>query len=159
MGDPTKAWYQYPSLRKFALTLSRGTLPPIGQHGISIDRKGNLLMFDDGMGSLNNVPAGETRTYSAMREYIIDRKRNTASAGFVYSPTPSIYSAFCGSAYEAGHSGSYLVDFAMANSYSTIILQGLDDNKNVVFELDYHGNGCAAGWNAVPLKTFAFSFR
>lgn len=36
LGDPTKAWYQYPSLRKFALTLGRDTYPPIGQHSVSI---------------------------------------------------------------------------------------------------------------------------
>ncbi len=32
LGDPTKKWYQFPSLRKFALTLAPGSLPPIGQH-------------------------------------------------------------------------------------------------------------------------------
>ena len=32
LGDPTKKWYQFPSLRKFALTLPPGSLPPIGQH-------------------------------------------------------------------------------------------------------------------------------
>ena len=140
-------------------TLSPTTLPPIGQHGISIDHKGNLLLFDDGQGSLSQIPTGETRTYSAMREYIIDTRSKTASAGFVYSATPTILSGYCGSAYEAGGSGSYLVDFAMANNNNTLILQGIDDHKNVVFELDYPGYGCVVGWNAVPLKTSAFSFR
>ena len=36
LGDPTKKWYQFPSLRRFALTLAPGSLPPIGQHSPSI---------------------------------------------------------------------------------------------------------------------------
>jgi len=157
LGDPTKAWYQYPSLRKYALNLSPGTLPPSGQHAISLDEKGNLLLFDDGEGSFNQFPQGQTRTYSAVREFILDTARKTATAGFVYSANPEIKSNFCGSVYEAR--GSYLVDFAQANNAYTLILQGLDDHKNVVFELDYPGNGCSVGWNAIPLKTSAFYFQ
>ena len=41
-GDPTKKWYQFPSLRKFALTLAPGSLPPIGQHAPSITYDHNL---------------------------------------------------------------------------------------------------------------------
>ena len=36
LGDPTKHWYQFPSLRQFSLTLPPGTLPPIGQHALSV---------------------------------------------------------------------------------------------------------------------------
>ncbi len=36
LGDPTKKWYQFPSLRQYALTLASGSLPPIGQHAISV---------------------------------------------------------------------------------------------------------------------------
>ena len=32
LGDPTKKWHQFPSLRRYALTLAPGSLPPIGQH-------------------------------------------------------------------------------------------------------------------------------
>ena len=54
LGDPTKQWYQYKSLRHFALTLAPGTLPPIGQHAVSITPTGQLLLFDDGYGSSNH---------------------------------------------------------------------------------------------------------
>ena len=40
LGDTTKAWHTYPSLAKYALTLGSNTLPPIGQHGVSIDHQG-----------------------------------------------------------------------------------------------------------------------
>ena len=52
LGDPTKKWYQFPSLRKFALTLPPGSLPPIGQHAPSITYDQNLLIFDNGQNSL-----------------------------------------------------------------------------------------------------------
>ena len=44
LGDPTKKWYQFPSLRKFALTLAPGSQPPIGQHAPSIAYDQNLLI-------------------------------------------------------------------------------------------------------------------
>jgi arylsulfate sulfotransferase len=47
LGDPTKKWYQFPSLRKFALTVPSGSLPPIGQHAPSIAYDQNLLIFDN----------------------------------------------------------------------------------------------------------------
>src|SRR5213078_3253869 len=28
LGDPTKKWYRFPSLRKYALTVASGSLPP-----------------------------------------------------------------------------------------------------------------------------------
>ena len=36
LGDTTKKWYQFPSLRRFAFTVTPGSLPPIGQHSPSI---------------------------------------------------------------------------------------------------------------------------
>ena len=36
LGDPTKKWYQFPSLRRFAIRVAPGSLPPIGQHAPSI---------------------------------------------------------------------------------------------------------------------------
>jgi len=36
LGDTTKHWYEFQSLRQFSLTLAAGTLPPIGQHAVSM---------------------------------------------------------------------------------------------------------------------------
>ena len=52
LGDPTKQWFQFPSLRKFALLTGPDTLPPIGQHALSFTDDDRLLLFDDGQNSL-----------------------------------------------------------------------------------------------------------
>ncbi len=153
LGDTTKHWYQYPSLRKYALQLGPNTLPPIGQHAVSIDSSGNLGLFDDGYGSLTQVPAGASRTYSAARTYQINTAAMTATSVLTYSPTPSIFSYVCGSAYEAG-AGSYLVDFAAANGGQMLVLQGLGSLGNVVFDFRTpESSTCGAGWNAEPLPS------
>src|SRR2546423_5606830 len=36
LGDTTKHWAQFPSLAQYALTLGPNTLPPIGQHALSV---------------------------------------------------------------------------------------------------------------------------
>ena len=75
LGDPTKKWYQFPSLRKFALTLAPGSLPPIGQHSPSIT-------FDQGVWSLITVetsqfqnPPGDQRDYASPRKYTLGSGR------------------------------------------------------------------------------------
>ena len=159
LGDTTKAWATFPSLAKYALALNgAGTLPPIGQHAISLDSKGNLLLFDDGNGSSTHVPAGITRSYSAARSYQIDTKAMRATEVFTYTPTPSIYNAFCGSVYEATP-GNYLVDFPGDKNASTLILQGLNHSANLDFQIQLPEiSTCGAGWNAIPIWTKPISF-
>ena len=48
LGDPTKKWYQFPSLRQFALRVAPGSLAPIGQHGLSITYDEALMLHDNG---------------------------------------------------------------------------------------------------------------
>ena len=161
LGDNSKTWYTYPSLRAFALTpTNSSTLPPIGQHSVSIDHNNNLLLFDDGLQSLNQSPAGISRTYSAVREYVINDAALTATAGSVYySPNPTIYNNICGSVYDV--QGTYLVDFpvAPASNGSQVILQGLGATENLSFNLQYPGNTyCNGGWNAYPIPFKIFQF-
>lgn len=152
LGDTTKKWYQFPSLRKFALGLGPNTLPPIGQHSVSIDSSGNLGLFDDGQGSFIQVPAGVTRTYSAARTYKIDTVARTATSVITYAPTPSIFSYVCGSAYQAG--SSYLIDFPAANTSKTTVIQGLGTLGNVVFDFRVPDiDVCGSGWNAEPIPS------
>ena len=58
-GDPTKKWYQFPSLRRFALTAAPGSLPPIGEHAVSITYDQHLLLFDNGFASTFQHPVGD----------------------------------------------------------------------------------------------------
>lgn len=156
LGDPTKKWYQFASLRRFALQLGPGTLPPIGQHAVSIDHQGNLLLFDDGFGSTFQMPAGASRSSSAARSYRIDPVARTATEIFTYSPTPSLLSDFCGSVYEPV-AGQYLVDFPLAHGGTTTELQGLGAGGKLVFDLQYPATpgSCGSGWNALPLPMFS----
>ena len=156
LGDPSKAWYQYPSLRKYALALSPTTIPPVGQHAVSIDEQGRLLLFDDGLGSRFQIPAGITRTYSAAREYIIDTSTMSAREEYTYDAGQSIYSSITSSVYEAN--GTYLVDFAQAKGGTAAIIQGIGPNHQVAFTLEYPG-GYSSGWNAQPLPSNYFLFK
>ncbi len=146
LGDQTKAWYQYPSLRRFALTLVGDSLPPIGQHAVSLAKDGDLLLFDDGTPSLNQTPAGASRPYSAPRKYRIDAKKMTALEAWSYLASPSIYSAFCSSVYEDARD-NYLIDYTLHGD-----LVGLDAHGDEAFHYVYSTSfGCGLAWNAVPI--------
>ncbi len=172
LGDLGKKWAEFASLRHFALQVAPGTVAPVGQHAVSIDSKGNLLLFDDGLGSTfqksailsKPQPYGPSRSESAARSYHIDTGTMTATGVFTYSPQPPLFSAICGSVYEAAP-GTYLLDFTAAGSTlpnvddpttfkpgPTVVLQGLGAGNKVVFDLRYPGADiCGGGWNAVPI--------
>ena len=44
LGDTTKQWAEFPSLTSLALNLGANTLPPIGQHAVSITRDDRLMV-------------------------------------------------------------------------------------------------------------------
>jgi hypothetical protein len=150
LGDPTKHWYEFPSLRAFALTLAPGTLPPIGQHAVSI-RDDQLLLFDDGTGSNFQQPPGETRGYSAPRKYQIDSSTFQASETWHYEPDPGVYSPFCSSVYEDAP-GNYLVDYSQAGPYTYAEIRGVNASGDVAFDYQYQLLGfCATAWNAIQM--------
>ena len=138
---------------------TRSTLPPIGQHAVSIDTAGNLLLLDDGYGSLFQQPVGITRGYTVVNSYAIDTTAHTATAVYSYDPRPSIYSDLCGSAYDAG-AGSHLVDFATAEGDANADIQGLGAGNNVVFDLKLpQFNTCGVGWNVSPLPSVSLVYQ
>jgi hypothetical protein len=152
-GDPTKYWYTFPSLRAKALKLQAGGLYPIGQHAVSITPDGLVMVFNDGLGSLNQppgAPAGETRTYSAVSAYSIDSSNLSAQEVWRFDHDQSIYSAICSSAYEVP-GGSVLVDYATADNFTEARLLGLDEAHNVVFDFQYPTQFCSTSWNAIPI--------
>jgi arylsulfate sulfotransferase len=153
LGDPTKYWYTFPSLRAKALTLSAGGDYPIGQHGVSITADGYVMVFNDGYGSANQPPgepAGLSRTFSEVSAYSIDSSTMSAQNVWNFNYGQTIDSPVCGSSYESN--GTYLVDFATADDYQAARIVGLDANKNVVFDFQYTSPGiCYAAWNAIPI--------
>jgi arylsulfate sulfotransferase len=155
LGDPTKYWYTFPSLRAKALTLAAAGLYRIGQHGISITSDGLLMLFNDGYGSVNQpagAPSGANRSYSAVSAYSIDEASMTAQDVWDFEYGQSLYSPICSSAYEA-QAGSILVDYAVVDQLTESRLMGLDSNRNVAFDFQYSDGTktCDTSWNAVPI--------
>jgi len=147
LGDPTKHWYEFPSLRAFALTLAPGTLPPIGEHALSISGD-QLLLFDNGLASSFQQPPGGTRDYSAPRKYQIDLAAFEATETWHYYPDPSVDSPFCSSVYEDAPD-NYLIDYTRAPGYTGVV--GLDALDNVAFNYRYEQDGCGTAWNAIQI--------
>lgn len=160
LGDPTKYWYTFPSLRAKALVLNTGGLYPIGQHAVSVTSDALVLVFNDGLGSSNQpagAPAGASRTYSAVSAYAIDPVNRAAEEVWRFDYNQSIYSSICSSVYEAP-GGSYLIDFATADSGADARLVGLDSGHNIAFDFKYPSPGfCASAWNATPIALDNFS--
>jgi len=154
-GDPTKYWYTFPSLRAKALTLDTGGLYPVGQHAVSITSDGNLMIFNDGFGSMNQPTgqsAGVSRTYSAVSAYSIDPVNMRAHEVWNFDYGQTIFSPICGSSYEAPGK-TYVVDFATAANKMQTRMVGLDRNLDVAFDFQYaQSTPCGAAWNATPIN-------
>jgi hypothetical protein len=154
LGDPTKYWYGFSSLRAKALTLEGGGLYPIGQHAVSVSSDGLLMLFNDGAASFNQpamAPAGESRAYSAVSAYAIDATRSSAKEVWRFDHDKTILSDICSSAYEASGK-SILIDYSAAGNRKTARLVGLDANHDVVFDFEYASPApCKVGWNAIPV--------
>jgi arylsulfate sulfotransferase len=138
LGDPTKYWWQFPSLRAKALTLNSGGLYPIGQHALSITSDGLLLLFNAGTPSEHQpvgAPRGASRPYSAVSAYRIDTATMTATEVWRFDYDQLLYSDHCSSAYEVGE--SVLVTYARANNQMHARLVGLNAQHEVVFDFQY----------------------
>ena len=163
LGDPTKQWHQFPSLQSYALALDSNTLPPIGQHAVSITRDDDLLLFDDGLSSLNHTPPGADRTYSTPRKYQIDTQANIASEVWNYPNGDSVYSAICSSTYEDNRL-NYLIGYADITTPGApfggtmVELIGLTNSETKVFDYKYASMPCSAMWNAIPIHLEALRF-
>jgi hypothetical protein len=161
LGDPTKKWYQFPSLKKFALTVAPGSLPPIGQHAPSITYDQGLMVFDNGEMSLFQSPPGAQRNYASPRKYSLDLAGLVATEVWNYPSNESILSPFCGSVYEdAAH--NYLVDYAFVNGtlpppqYAQLL--GLDFLGERIFYYQYPTTSCNTAYNSIPIHLESTKF-
>ncbi|MEO7723887.1 MAG: aryl-sulfate sulfotransferase, partial [Chthoniobacterales bacterium] len=159
LGDPEKAWYLFPSLRQYALILSPGSLPPIGQHAVSITYDQGLLLLDNGATSLFQQPPGPSRTYSSPRKYRLDLVNRTATEVWNYPMDQTIFASYCGSVYEDAPL-NFLIDYAYIPRGNAIFarLVGLDPAGSKVFDYEYQTAGCLQAFNAVPLHLENTSF-
>jgi hypothetical protein len=154
LGDPTKKWYQFPSLRRYALTLTPGSRPPIGQHAVSVTFDQNVLVFDNGQKSTFQEPAGENRGYSSPRKYKLDLNARTATEVWNFELARSLWCPFCGSVYEDGPF-NYLIDYTFVDGVTNNSLSqwlGLNDADQTAFRYQYgSAPGCTISFNAVPV--------
>src|SRR6476659_7575036 len=154
LGDKTKKWYQFPSLRRFALTLAPGSLPPIGQHSPSITHDQNLLVFDNGFESVLQNPRGEHRDYASPRKYSLDLVRRVATEVWNYPADQNIHCPLCSSIYEDAPF-NYLIDYAFVNGGLGIPvfaqLLGLNAAGDRIFHYQYPAINCGKIYRAFPV--------
>ena len=156
LGDPTKKWYQFPSLRKFALTLAPGSLPPIGQHSPSITYDQNLLVFDNGFESVFQNPRGQHRNYASPRKYTLDLVGHVATEVWNYPANQNIHCPLCSSIYEDAPY-NYLIDYAIVNQglpggvpvFAQLL--GLNAAGEKIFYYQYPATDCREIYRALPL--------
>ena len=162
LGDPTKKWYQFASLRKFAIAVAPGSLPPIGQHSPSLTYDLGLMVFDNGQNSQFQTPPGALRAYASPRKYSLDLVNKVATEVWNFEMNQSIHSPFCGSCYEdAPH--NYLIDYAFVNgglpgrpTFAQLI--GLDAKGEKIFYYQYPTVSCNTAYNSIPLHLESTSF-
>ena len=118
LGDPTKKWYQFPSLRKFALTLPPGSLPRSANTLSPVTYDQNILVFDNGQYSGFQVPRGEERDYSSPRKYKLDLNAKTATEVWNFELGQSLWCPFCGGVYEDAPL-NYVIDFTFIDGVQT----------------------------------------
>ncbi len=153
LGDSTKKWYQFPSLRKFALTLAPGSHPPIGQHAPSITYDQDLLIFDNGESSVFNVPRGDKPGYASPRKLSLDLVRDVVTEVWNYPRNQSIYCPFCGSVYEDAPL-NYLIDYAFESPIAQTAVaevRGLNAVGDTIFSYQYPTTGCTTVYRALPI--------
>jgi arylsulfate sulfotransferase len=161
LGDPTKKWHQFASLRKFAIGVAPGSLPPIGQHSPSITYDQNVMVFDNGLSSQFQMPPGEERRYASPRKYSIDLTANVATEIWNYPQGESILSPFCSSVYEDAPL-NYLIDYAFVNGtlpppqYAQLL--GLDVLGEKIFYYQYPTTGCNTAYNSIPIHLESTKF-
>jgi hypothetical protein len=153
LGDPTKKWHQFPSLRKFALSVAPGSLPPIGQHAPSITYDQNLLILDNGQKSIFQSPPGDQRDYASPRKYSLDLTANTATEVWNFPMNERVHCPFCGSAYEDAPK-NYLIDYALENPNGQngfAHLLGLNAASETIFSYRYPTTSCGKIYRAIPI--------
>jgi arylsulfate sulfotransferase len=154
LGDPTKKWHQFPSLAQFELVLAAGSLPPIGQHALSITYDQQLLLLDNGFPSSFQMPPGDSRNYASPRKYKLDLEGKVATEVWNYEMDQSVYSPICGSIYEDAPL-NYLVDYADVNGpvaeTQFAQLLALNSAGDKIFYYQYPTFHCDTIYNAIPL--------
>jgi len=161
LGDTSKYWYTFPSLRAKALTLTDG-LAPMGQHSVSITPDGYVQVFNNGLRSFNqppSAPAGADSTYSTVSTYMIDQASMKAKEIRSFDYNKSVYSDICSSAYTESD-GSLLVNYSATDNRLTARLVGVSPIGQVAFDFEYPSPfPCQTSFNATVIQFESMSFK
>lgn len=160
LGDETKKWYQFPSLRQFALTVTTGGLAPIGQHAVSITHDDNLLLLDNGTHSHFQFPPGVDRDNSAPRKYALDLQANTATEVWNYTRDFRTKTDGCASVYEDAPL-NYLIDYVGVTRFQQSVdeIVGLNASGQIIFDYCYSTTDpCDTDFNAMPVHLERLAF-
>ena len=162
LGDSTKKWHQFPSLRQFALAVAPGSEPPVGQHSPSITFDQGVMVFDNGQMSQFQNPAGDQRNYASPRKYSLDLAGKVATEVWNFPMNFSIRSPFCGSCHEDAPY-NYLIDYAFVNGTLPGVptfaqLLGLDAGGETIFYYQYPTVGCNTAYNSIPVHLESTKF-
>ena len=91
LGDPTKKWYQFPSLRRFALTLAPGSLHLLGNTpSRSLLIRTSWCLITDITVFFRSHPES-IRAYSSPRKYKLDLNARTATEVWNFELGQSIF--------------------------------------------------------------------
>ncbi|MGF6274610.1 arylsulfate sulfotransferase [Massilia sp. UYP11] len=154
LGNTSKHWYvNFPSLRALALRVTEGKAP-IGQHSLSVTPNRELLLFDNGLASLNQpagAPAGENRRYSTPSRYAIDEQARTAREVWTWDVDRELLSDICSSAYETAPD-NYLVAYSSLADRTQARLVAVDGAGQIAFDYAYPSTACGAAFIAQPLR-------
>lgn len=161
LGDPNKHWYiNYPSLRALALRVTSGKMP-VGQHSLSILANRDLLMFNNGLGSVNHpvgTPAGLQRNFSTPSRYAIDETARTAREVWTWDGERQLLSDICSSAYES-LPGQYLVTYSALANRTQARLIGVNSAGQIAFDFGYPSMVCNTAFLAQPFALDALTLR
>lgn len=161
LGDKTKYWHSFPSLRSKALELRAGDLAPIGQHSLSLTSNGQLMVFNNGFESQNmpaGSPTGQSRGYSVVTAYTINPAAATSSADTIFDDGKELYSSICSSAYFS-KGGSLLITYSHLGSGDVARIKGIGTKGETAFDYSYPtGFGCTTSWNSVPVPFDSMRF-
>jgi hypothetical protein len=161
LGDPTKKWHQFPSLRRYGLTLAPGSLPPIGQHAPSVTFDQGIMVFDNGQNSQFQNPPGAQRFYASPRKYSLDLAVKVATEVWNYPINDSIRCPFCSSVYEDAPY-NYLIDYAFVNggtrqpTFARVL--GLNSDNEKTFYYQYPTASCDTAYNSIPVHLESTKF-
>jgi len=151
LGDTTRTWAnsQY-KLDSYNLISKNGEYP-IGQHSLSLDSNGDLLLFNNSRNPDTRAAVHGTslvQTYSLAKEDMMETE-------VISSYDDNIYSGICSSVIQSGT--NYVINYATATSNTENIIQVINNTGTKLFEAKIDNNNsyfnwCGHAWNLEPIK-------